>query len=198
METIIISIVLVLVIALAVGSVIKIYNKLVKLRNRYKNSYAQIDVQLKRRYDLIPNLVEIAKKFMEHERGTLEGVTKARNTAYIASTKAANNPGDPDAMRELIQAESVFRGRMGGFFERAENYPALQANTNMMHLKEELTSTENKIAFARQAFNDAVTLYNTSREQFPSVVFANTFNFGAAMLFEIEEEQREGVRVSFD
>ncbi len=178
---------------------IGIYNKLVALRNRYKNAFSQIDVQLKRRYDLIPNLVEIAKGYMKHERETLEAVIQARNQAVSAGDNAAANPGDPTAMKALGQAEGTLTGALGRMFALTESYPDLKANENMLSLQEELTSTENKVSFARQAYNDAVTRYNTSREVFPAVVFAGMLGFLEANLFEIEEPQeREAPKVSFD
>ena len=177
---------------------IGIYNKLVALRNRYKNAFAQIDVQLKRRYDLIPNLVEVAQGYMKHERETLEAVIQARNQAASAGEKAAANPGDPTAMKSLGQAEGTLTGALGRLFALTEAYPDLKANENMLSLQEELTSTENKVSFARQAYNDAVTRYNTSREVFPAVVFAGAFGFQEANLFEIEEPQeREAPKVDF-
>ena len=179
--------------------VIGIYNKLVTLRNRFKNAFAQIDVQLKRRYDLIPNLVEVAKGYMKHERETLEAVIQARNQAVTAGQKAAQNPGDPEAMTSLGGAEGQLTGALGRMFALAENYPDLKANQNMLSLQEELSSTENKVAFSRQAYNDAVTRYNTARETFPTVIFAGMFNFGEANLFEVEEpKEREAPKVSFD
>ena len=194
-----ILIVIVVVLVLLALMVMGIYNKLVALRNRYKNAFAQIDVQLKRRYDLIPNLVEVAKGYMKHERETLEAVIQARNQAVTAGQAAAQNPGDPKAMKSLGSAEGQLTGTLGRLFALAENYPDLKANQNMMMLQEELSTTENKVAFSRQAYNDAVMLYNTSRETFPNVIFAGTFNFQAADLFEIEEEQqREAPKVSFD
>ena len=187
------------VVVLLAMMVIGIYNKLVALRNRYKNAFAQIDVQLKRRYDLIPNLVEVAKGYMKHERETLEAVIQARNQAVTAGQAAAQNPGDPKAMKSLGSAEGQLTGALGRLFALSENYPDLKANENMMSLQEELSSTENKVAFSRQAYNDAVTRYNTARETFPSVIFAGMFNFQEADLFEIEEEQqREAPTVSFD
>lgn len=175
-----------------------IYNKLVELRNRFKNAYAQIDVQLKRRYDLIPNLVETAKAYLKHERGTLEAVVVARNAAASANTGAAANPGDPAAMKRLASAEGTLSGTLGRLFALSEAYPDLKANTTMIGLMEELTSTENKVSFSRQAFNDSVMAYNTQREVFPSNIIAGTFNFGAAELFAIENlEQREAPKVSF-
>ena len=174
------------------------YNRLVALRNRFKNAFAQIDVQLKRRYDLIPNLVETAKGYLGHERGTLEAVIAARNSASTASTRAAANPGDPAAMKELMAAEGALSGSLGRLFALSEAYPDLKANTTMMSLMEELTSTENKVSFARQAYNDSVMVYNTQREVFPSSIIAGMFNFAPAELFVIEKpEQREAPKVSF-
>ncbi|HEY5705096.1 MAG TPA: LemA family protein [Terrimicrobiaceae bacterium] len=163
------------------------YNSLVTLRNRYKNGFSQIDVQLKRRYDLIPNLVETAKGYLKHERETLETVILARNSAYSAGTKAAANPGDPKAMRDLTGAEAGLSGALGRLFAVAEGYPDLKANQSMLQLSEELTSTENKISFARQAYNDAVTAYNTQREVFPTNFIAGMFNFAAAELFQVRD-----------
>jgi LemA protein len=178
--------------------VIGIYNKLVALRNRFKNAFAQIDVQLKRRYDLIPNLVEVAKGYMKHEKETLEAVIQARNQAVGAGQQAAQNPGDPSAMKSLGAAEGQLSGALGRLFALSESYPDLKANQNMLSLQEELTSTENKVAFSRQAYNDAVTTYNTGRETFPTVIFAGMFNFQEANLFEIEEPQeRVAPKVSF-
>jgi LemA protein len=174
------------------------YNKLVLLRNRFKNAFAQIDVQLKRRYDLIPNLVETAKGYMSHERETLEAVIQARNQAAVAGKAAAQNPADAGAMAGLMGAEGALTGALGKLFALSEAYPDLKANQNMMQLTEELTSTENKISFARQAYNDAVTVYNTMRETFPVNIVANLFNFAAAILFEIEDAaQKEAPKVSF-
>lgn len=175
-----------------------IYNGLVTLRNRYKNAFAQIDVQLKRRYDLIPNLVETAKGYLKHESQTLEAVVAARNSASNAGAKAAANPGDPEAMRALSGAESGLTASLGRLFAVAEAYPDLKANQNMMQLSEELTSTENKVSFARQAYNDAVMAYNTKREVFPSNIVAGMFNFAAAELFQIENPaEKEAPKVSF-
>lgn len=175
-----------------------IYNRLVKLRNRFKNAYAQIDVQLKRRYDLIPNLVETAKGMMKHERETLEAVIQARNQAQAANQRAAANPGDAQAMQGLMGAEAALTGSLGRFFALSEAYPDLKADRTMTNLMEELTSTENRVAFARQAFNDAVTTYNTGRETFPAVLFAGLLGFQPAILFEVESPQeREAVKVSF-
>ena len=184
--------------ALALMFGVGIYNSLVTLRNRYKNAFSQIDVQLKRRYDLIPNLIEVAKGYMAHERETLEAVVQARNQAVLAQQKAATNPGDPSAMTSLGAAESQVSGVLGRLFALAESYPDLKANQNMLALQEELTSTENKVAFARQAFNDAVMSYNTQRELFPASVIAGLAGFAPAQLFEIESpKEREPPRVSF-
>ena len=189
------------VIALAVVLVIFVisaYNSLVALRNRYKNAYSQIDVQLKRRYDLIPNLVETAKGYLQHERGTLEAVIAARNSAVTANARAAQNPGDPAAMKELSGAEAALSGVMTRLFALSEAYPDLKANTTMMTLMEELTSTENKVSFARQAYNDSVMSYNTRREVFPTNIIAGMFNFAPAELFVIDKpEQKEAPKVAF-
>jgi len=194
-----IFVVIVLVVALGlIGFVIGGYNKLVTLRNRFKNAYAQIDVQLKRRYDLIPNLVEIAKGYIKHERETLEAVTQARNIAYAAAKAAAANPGDAAAMKNLGSAETGLAGTLSRLMMVSESYPDLKANQNMMQLTEELTSTENKISFARQAYNDSVMVYNTDREVFPSNLIAGIFNFGPAELFVIDKpEQKDAPKVSF-
>jgi len=174
------------------------YNSLVALRNRFKNAFAQIDVQLKRRYDLIPNLVETAKGYIKHERGTLEAVVAARNAASAANARAAQNPGDAAAMKDLSGAETALASTLGRLFAVAEAYPDLKANTTMMALMEELTSTENKVAFARQAYNDAVMDYNTKRETFPTNLIAGPFNFGPAELFVIEKpEEKAAPKVSF-
>src|SRR6058998_3879669 len=174
------------------------YNRLVALRNRFKNAYAQIDVQLKRRYDLIPNLVETAKGYIKHERGTLEAVVAARNAASAANVKAAQSPGDAAAMKELAGAEAALTGTLGRLFAVAEAYPDLKANQTMNSLMEELTSTENKVAFARQAYNDSVMIYNTTRETFPTNLLAGTFNFGPAGLFVIDKPaEKEAPKVSF-
>ncbi|VGO21601.1 LemA family protein [Pontiella sulfatireligans] len=179
-------------------AVVGMYNGLVTLRNRFKNAFAQIDVQLKRRYDLIPNLVETAKGYMSHERETLEAVIQARNQAASAGKAAAQNPADPAAMAGLMGAEGALGGALGRLFALSEAYPDLKANQNMMQLTEELTSTENKISFARQAYNDAVTVYNTKRETFPTNIIAGMFNFLVATLFEIEDDaQKEAPKVSF-
>ena len=177
---------------------IGIYNRLVTLKNRFKNAFSQIDVQLKRRYDLIPNLVETAKGYMKHERETLEAVTAARTHAVTAEQRAAANPGDPDAMKALIGAESKLGGALANFNAVAEAYPDLKANQNMLALQEELSSTENRIAFARQSFNDSVMEYNTRREMFPSNIVAGMFNFTPAQHFEVDApEERQAVQVKF-
>jgi LemA protein len=178
--------------------IIGVYNKLVGARNGYKNAFAQIDVQLTRRYDLIPNLVETVKGYIKHERETLEAVIKARNQAVTAVKGAAANPGDAAAMTSLASAEGVLGASLGRLFALAEAYPDLKANQNMMQLSEELTSTENKVAFARQAYNDAVMSYNNQREMFPGSVIAGMFNFTPAQLLEIAKpEAREAPKVSF-
>ncbi len=173
------------------------YNGLVKLRNRYRNGFAQIDVQLKRRHDLIPNLVETAKGFMKHERETLEAVIEARNAAE--SARKGLSPDDAGQMEGLMAAEAGLGSMLGKFFALSEAYPDLKSNQNMMQLSEELTSTENKVGFARQAYNDAVTAYNTKTESFPTNFVANMFKFTPAVLFEVaSEEERERVDVSFE
>lgn len=175
-----------------------IYNNLVTLRNRFKNAFSQIDVQLKRRFDLIPNLVEMVKGYMAHERGTLEAVIQARNQAVSASAKAAADPGDAGAIRGLMAADAALTGGLGKLFALAEAYPQLKADANMRQLQEELTSTENKVSFARQAYNDAVMVYNTAREIFPAVVIANFCNFGVAQPYEIENAaERQAPQVKF-
>ena len=175
------------------------YNGLVTLRNRFKNAFAQIDVQLKRRYDLIPNLVETAKGYMTHERETLDAVITARSRAMAAEVKVAGNPADPAAMKQLMSAEGMLTGALGRLMAVAEAYPNLKADTHMSALMEELTSTENRVAFSRQAYNDSVTSYNTTREQFPAIVIANLLGFLAAELFEIDvPEQREAPKVKFN
>ncbi len=191
-------IILVVLLVLVIGISIAIYNRLVALRNRFKNAFAQIDVQLKRRYDLIPNLVQTAKGYMKHESETLEAVIQARNQAQQAEKKVAQEPGDSQSMQKLVGAEQALSGALGRMFALSESYPDLKANQNMMQLSEELSSTENKIAFARQSFNDAVMHYNTAREKFPNVIFANMFGFTPAQLFEIETtEERQAPEVSF-
>lgn len=175
-----------------------VYNGLVGSRNAYKNAFAQIDVQLTRRYDLIPNLVETAKGYMAHERETLEAVIAARNSAVSGLKQASANPGNPGAVQALAGAENVLTGALGRLFAVAESYPDLKANQNMLQLSEELTSTENKVAFARQAFNDSVMGYNTAREVFPSNIVAGMFSFQPAQLLEIEApEKRAAPQVKF-
>ena len=177
---------------------ITIYNRLVASRNRFKNAFAQIDVQLTRRHDLIPNLVETAKGYIKHERETLEAVIQARNTAVSGLKEAAKDPTDPAAMKRLSEAEQGLSGALGRLFALSEAYPDLKANENMMQLSEELTTTENKVAFARQAYNDSVMDYNTLRESFPNNFIAGWFNFNEAELLEIEDEsKREVPQVSF-
>jgi LemA protein len=186
------------IIVLFILFLVGIYNSLVTLRNRFKNAFAQIDVQLKRRYDLIPNLVETAKGYMKHERETLEAVIGARNQAASAAKSAAADPSNASAMKGLSGAEGALTGAMGRLFAVMEAYPDLKANQNMMAVQEELTSTENKVSFARQAYNDAVTSYNTAREKFPNVLIATPMGFQAAELFEIEvAEEREAPKVKF-
>lgn len=185
-------------ILLVVVFAVVIYNRLVTARNRYQNAFAQIDVQLTRRYDLIPNLVKVAERYMKHERETLEAVIQARNQALGSLKEASADPTDPEAMKRLSQSEQGLSGALGRLFALSENYPDLKANQNMMQLSEELTSTENRVAFARQAFNDAVMNYNNMREVFPNNLIANSMNFQPAQLLEIEEpEKREAVQVSF-
>jgi LemA protein len=176
-----------------------VYNGLVGKRNRYKNAFAQIDVQLKRRYDLIPNLVEIAKRYLSHERETLEAVVAARNTALQAARAAAQQPGDAHAMQQLASAEGALSSGLGRLLVVSEAYPELKSNQTMRELSEELTSTENKVAFARQAYNDAVTEYNTAREVFPAVLLAASFGFAPAALLEVVEspQERKAPKVAF-
>lgn len=174
------------------------YNKLVQMRNRFKNAFAQIDVQLKRRHDLIPNLVETAKGYMKHERETLDAVISARNQAQGAAKAAGGDPTNAAAMQQMMGAEAGLSGALGRLMAVVEAYPDLKADQNMRQLSEELTSTENKVAFARQHYNDSVMQYNTRREVFPSVIIANMFNFDPATLFEIEDEaERKAPEVSF-
>jgi LemA protein len=178
--------------------VVAIYNRLVVHRNRNKNAWAQIDVQLQRRYDLIPNLVETCKGYLAHERQTLEAVIAARNQASGARATAASNPADPAALTALMGAESALTGALGRLFAVAEAYPDLKANQNMMAMQEELTSTENKVAFARQAYNDSVMSYNIERESFPNSLFAGMFGFLEAPLWEAQSaEAKQAVKVSF-
>ena len=190
---------LIVVLAIVAFYFVGIYNKLVALRNQYLNFYKQIDVQLKRRYDLIPNLVESAKGYLAHERQTLEAVIQARNAAFDASKIAAASPGNAQAFSGLNQAEGALSGMLARLMAVAEAYPDLKANKTISDLMEELASTENKISFARQAYNDAVMLYNTKREQFPENVISSTFNFtGAALLEAVEShEERQAPKVSF-
>ena len=193
-----ITIILLICLVILAMFLITRYNKLVALRNRFKNSFAQIDVQLKRRYDLIPNLVETAKGYLQHERGTLEEVIAARNQASSAVQKAASDPSNASAIQGLMGAESVLTGALGRLFAVVEAYPDLKANQTMLTLMEELTSTENKISFARQAYNDSVMTYNTTRESFPDLLIAGPLGFREAQLFEITKpEEKEAVKVSF-
>ena len=192
----IISVVVIVILVLMVAGM---YNGLVKLRNLFKNAFAQIDVQLKRRYDLIPNLVETAKGYLKHERETLESVTKARNTALSAVEAVSANPSNASAMSDLVGAEALLGGAMGKLMVSDEAYPDLKANSNMISLQEELAATEDKIAISRQAFNQAVTDYNIKRETFPTMIIAGMFGFTPAELFEVAgPEEREVVKVSFN
>jgi LemA protein len=192
------TIVVLVIVAAVVFWVIQMYNNLVNLRNRVRNGFSQIDVQLTRRYDLIPNLIEAVKGYMAHERGTLEDVINARNSAVAGLKQAAADPTDADAIRKLAAADATLGGTLGRLFALAEAYPDLKANQNMMQFQEELASTENKVAFARQAFNDAVMTYNNACQNFPSNLIANNFGFKEAEFLEIEEEQkREVPKVSF-
>ncbi len=194
MSMIIFLVVLAAVVLLFIG----MYNRLVTARNAFKNAFAQIDVQLTRRYDLIPNLVETAKGYLKHERETLENVIRARNTAVTDLKKAAANPADAAAVQQLAGADAQLNGMLGRLFALAEAYPDLKANQNMMQLSEELTSTENKVAFARQAYNDSVMSYNNARETFPSSMVAGMFSFEAGRLLDISKpEAREAPKVSF-
>ena len=191
------AIVLVVAVA-AIVMLTSLYNRLVTLRNRFKNAFAQIDVQLKRRYDLIPNLVETAKGYLSHERETLEAVIKARNQAASAEQQAAAQPDNPQAIQQLSGAESALGGALSRLMVTVERYPDLKANQTMAQLMEELSSTENKVAFSRQAYNDAVMIYNTAREKFPATLFAGMFGFKQAALFEIEnQEERQAPKISF-
>jgi len=194
------TIIVLIILAVVIFWVVGIFNKLVTLKNRYKNAFSQIEVQLKRRYDLIPNLVETAKGYIQHERETLEAVINARNQAMSGLEKASANPGNPAAMLDLNQAEGMLTGALGKLNVVVEAYPDLKANQNMMQLSEELTSTENKVAFSRQAFNDAVTEYNTYKQTFPPVIFAGTFGHSenASLLeFADSEAMQEAPKVSF-
>ncbi|MEV0154490.1 LemA family protein [Micromonospora sp. NPDC050686] len=198
MELIIGLVCLVLIVVAVLGFGVSIYNGLVRARNAYRNAFAQIDVQLVRRHDLIPNLVETAKGYLRHERETLEAVINARNAAVNAQASAAAAPGDPAAMQQLSGAENMLTATLGRLFALSEAYPDLKANQNMMQLSEELTSTENRVAFARQAYNDAVMAYNNKREVFPSSLIAGMFSFGPAALFQPDDpQQRQAPQVSF-
>ena len=191
-------IVIVVLVVLLVFFLISVYNRLVNLRNRVRNAFAQIDVQLTRRHDLIPNLVEAVKGYMKHERGTLEAVVEARNKASAELKNAAADPSDAEAIKRLSAAESGLAGTLGRLFALSEAYPDLKANQNMMQLQEQLASTENKVAFARQAFNDAVMNYNNACQNFPSNMMANNFNFKPAEFLQIEDKsKREAPQVSF-
>ena len=197
-STIIVIVVILAVLLLFAFFAFSLYNGLVRARNGYKNTFAQIDVQLTRRHDLIPNLVETAKAYMAHERGTLEAIVQARNSAVTARTAAAANPGDPAAMGQLAASEDALTGALGKLFALREAYPDLKASQNMMQLSEELTSTENRVAFARQAYNDSVMAYNNKREVFPASLFAGMFGFTAAAPLEAATpEAREAPRVQF-
>ena len=192
------SIILLIVIIGIVFWLVGIYNGLVTARNGYKNAFAQIDVQLQRRYDLFPNLVETAKAYMAHERQTLEAVIAARGAAMGGLAAAKANPGDPQAMQQLTAGENQLTGTLKSLFAVSENYPDLKANQNMLQLSEELTSTENKVSFARQAYNDGVMYFNNKREVFPSSIIANMFNFAPATSWEVESpEVKKAVKVSF-
>ncbi|HCK41711.1 MAG TPA: LemA family protein [Planctomycetaceae bacterium] len=187
------------VLVILILGVIAIYNSLVALKNKFKNAFAQIDVQLKRRYDLIPNLVETVKGYMAHEKDTLEAVINARNQAVGGLQAAAANPGNAAAMKELMSAEQGLSGALGKLFALSEAYPDLKANENMAQLTEELTSTENRVAFSRQAYNDSVTAFNTYRQTFPPIFFAGMFGYGEdAELLEFDSEAiAEAPKVSF-
>lgn len=196
MGIVLVVIIIILIVIIIVP--ISIYNSLVKKRNRYQNAFSQIDVQLKRRYDLIPNLVETAKGYIKHEKEVLESVTQARNIAKTAVDALRASPADPGAMNKLAQAESSLTGALGTLYAVAENYPDLKANQTMSQLMEELTSTENKVSFARQAYNDSVMEYNTSREVFPNTLLAGAFGFAPAVLFVIPDEtERSAPKVTF-
>jgi LemA protein len=192
------TLIVLVIIVVLIGAPIVIYNRLVAARNGYRNAFAQIDVQLTRRYDLIPNLVETAKGYLAHERGTLEAVTAARNSALAGLKSAAADPGNPQALAQLSSAEGALGGALGRLFAVVEAYPDLKANQTMSQLMEELTSTENRVAFARQAYNDAVLTYNTAREVFPNNLVAGTFGFAPAAMLEIESPaKRAAPQVKF-
>jgi len=198
MDPVIVTLLVILGVGLLlVFGLVGIYNRLVVARNRFKNAFAQIDVQLKRRYDLIPNLIEAVKGYMAHERETLDAVIKARQGAMAAEQKVSADPADPAAMKELNRAEGELGGTLGRLFALSEAYPDLKANQNMLALQEELSTTENKIGFARQAFNDSVMAYNNRREVFPSVMVAGMLGFTEAALLEAAQEEREAPKVSF-
>lgn len=193
------TIIFLLIAATLVIVAVSLYNTLVTLKNRFKNAFAQISIQLQRRYDLIPNLVEVAKKYMDHEKTTLVNVINARNQALSANSLASADPTNADKIKALSTAEKALTASLGSFFALAESYPDLKANSTMLPLMEELSSTENKIAFARQAYNDAVMFYNTAREQFPNSIVANMFNFAPAELLDLSTtENKNPVKVSFD
>jgi LemA protein len=194
----VIVLVLLAIVLIVIFAVIGMFNNLVRLRNMFKNAFAQIDVQLKRRYDLIPNLVETAKGYIKHERETLEAVTKARTVAMAANQTVSQQPGDAQSMQGLIAAESGLSGALGRLMMVSESYPDLKANQTMAQLMEELTSTENKISFSRQAYNDSVMRYNTACQVFPGSIIAGSFNFQQATLWEISEaKERDAIKVQF-
>jgi LemA protein len=187
------------VIALSLIWTVGAYNRLISLRNQFKNAFAQIDVQLKRRHDLVPNLVETARAYMKHERETLEAVIAARNQAVSATSRAAAQPGDAAAVNQLVSAENALTATLGRLFALSESYPELKADQSMQQLHEELASTENRIAFSRQAYNDGVMEFNTAREQFPGSVIANMFAFKAAEMLQATESEaeRKPIKVAF-
>jgi LemA protein len=190
--------IVVVIVLLFIFWIISIYNGLVASRNQTRNAFSQIDVQLKRRYDLVPNLVETVKGYMKHEQDTLEKVIAARNSAYTSQQKLASNPGDAAEMKKLMAAEGQLQGSLGRLLAVSESYPELRSSENMSRLQEELSSTENKISFARQAYNDSVTSYNTTRESFPQSIIAGSFGFNAAELWEITNvAERDSVKVKF-